>query len=389
MCIADKVNERFMALYHTTPLLILSPGRVNIIGEHTDYNDGFVLPAAIDKKIALAIAPSGSGRCTVHAAALEDSFSFDCREEVRPAEGWKNYILGVVHHLQQRGYRIDGFNAVFDGDIPIGSGLSSSAAVEGAFSFGLTQVFGLDAERFELALIGQQAEHTFVGVNCGIMDQFANLHGRKNQLIRLDCRDLSYVYVPFNFPGYKIVLCNTMVHHSLASSAYNERRRQCEEGVKVLRDHYPEVKSLRDVTPAMLEEHKTALDSTVYRRCRYIVEETERVVAACACLEKDDLLGLGRLMDATHDGLSGDYEVSCPELDYLVSLARPRSEVIGSRMMGGGFGGCTINIVEADAVKDFSDHITDAYTRQYGKRPDIYVTTIEEGTHAVSYPPAP
>lgn len=369
-------------MYGGEPLLLVSPGRVNIIGEHTDYNDGFVLPAAIDKKIVLAIAASGTDHCNVYASVLDDSFSFDL-SDVQKGEGWQNYILGVVYHLQRKGFRLQGFNAVFDGDIPVGSGLSSSAAVEGAFSWGLSRLLGLDIERFELARIGQAAEHTFVGVKCGIMDQFANLHGKKNQLLKLDCRDLSYEYVPFNFPDYKIVLCNSMVHHSLASSEYNQRRLQCEEGVAVLQKHEPTINNLRDVTAGLLEKHKQELSPLVYKRCRYVVEEIDRVISACACLRSNDIEGLGRLMYETHEGLSKNYEVSCAELDFLVELARKRAEVAGARMMGGGFGGCTINIVKADAVDEFAAFIRKAYQERYNKVPDIYITTIEEGTHAL------
>lgn len=378
----ESVRKKFVEMYGGEPLLLVSPGRVNIIGEHTDYNDGFVLPAAIDKKIVLAIAASGTDRCNVYASVLDDSFSFDL-SDVQKGEGWQNYILGVVYHLQRKGFRLQGFNAVFDGDIPVGSGLSSSAAVEGAFSWGLSRLLGLDIERFELARIGQAAEHTFVGVKCGIMDQFANLHGKKNQLLKLDCRDLSYEYVPFNFPDYKIVLCNSMVHHSLASSEYNQRRLQCEEGVAVLQKHEPTINNLRDVTAGLLEKHKQELSPLVYKRCRYVVEEIDRVISACACLRSNDIEGLGRLMYETHEGLSKNYEVSCAELDFLVELARQRAEVAGARMMGGGFGGCTINIVKADAVDEFAAFIRKAYQERYNKVPDIYITTIEEGTHAL------
>lgn len=378
----ESVRKKFVEMYGGEPLLLVSPGRVNIIGEHTDYNDGFVLPAAIDKKIVLAIAASGTDRCNVYASVLDDSFSFDL-SDVQKGEGWQNYILGVVYHLQQKGFQLQGFNAVFDGDIPVGSGLSSSAAVEGAFSWGLSRLLGLDIERFELARIGQAAEHTFVGVKCGIMDQFANLHGKKNQLLKLDCRDLSYEYVPFNFPDYKIVLCNSMVHHSLASSEYNQRRLQCEEGVAVLQKHEPTINNLRDVTAGLLEKHKQELSPLVYKRCRYVVEEIDRVISACACLRSNDIEGLGRLMYETHEGLSKNYEVSCAELDFLVELARQRAEVAGARMMGGGFGGCTINIVKADAVDEFAAFIRKAYQERYNKVPDIYITTIEEGTHAL------
>lgn len=375
----DNVKAKFVELFHKEPIVILSPGRVNLIGEHTDYNDGFVLPAAIDKNVVLALAENGTNQCNVYARAFNELISFDI-ETAHRREGWINYILGVVYYLRQKGYPVTGFDAVLDSDLPVGAGLSSSAAVEGAAGYGLSRLFHLDTDRTALAKIGQLAEHNFAGVKCGIMDQFANLHGKKGYLIRLDCRDLDFAYVPFNYPDYKIVLCNSMVHHSLASSEYNIRRQQCEEGVEIIKKHFPEVTNLRDVTPEMLAQCKAALSEVIYRRCRYVVEENIRLLKACDLLEQHDLKGFGELMYATHDGLSKDYEVSCPELDYLTSLAKQRGEVMGARMMGGGFGGCTINIVQSDKVEDFSAYIQQQYQEKYHKTPDIYITAIEDGT---------
>ena len=374
-----RVKETFQKLFKAEPLIILSPGRVNLIGEHTDYNEGFVLPAAIDKKVVLAIRPSGTRESKVYSATLNEISTFNM-DDVYKKKGWINYILGVVAQMQKEGQQLSGFNAVFDSDVPVGAGLSSSAALEGAFSLGLKELFQLDLNRAQLARIGQLAEHTFAGVNCGIMDQFANLHGKKNSLMRLDCRDLSYAYYPFAFPDYKIVLCNSMVHHSLASSEYNTRRKQCEEGINTLQQHDPAIKSLRDVSAEMLEARKNDLTEVVYRRCHYVVSEIRRVVDACELLEQNDLNGFGQLMYATHEGLSKDYEVSCDELDYLVFLAKQFPGVVGARMMGGGFGGCTINIVLADQVHAFSRYIQENYKKTIKKEPEIYVTSIEEGT---------
>lgn len=373
-----QVKEKFEELFHKEPLIILSPGRVNLIGEHTDYNDGFVLPAAIDKKVILALSANGTHQCNVYARAFDALISFPV-ENKKPAQGWINYIMGVVFYLREKGYAVKGFDAVLDSDLPVGAGLSSSAAVEGAVGYGLTKLFNLETTKEELAKIGQIAEHNFAGVKCGIMDQFANLFGKKDQLIRLDCRDLSYAYFPFHFPEYNIVLCNSMVHHSLASSEYNVRRQQCEEGVAIIKKGFPEVKNLRDVNEEMLKKFSHSMNEKIYRRCHYVVNENNRLLNACELLEKNDLQGFGQLMYQTHEGLSKDYEVSCEELDFLVSLAKEREEVAGSRMMGGGFGGCTINIVKAHYVNDFSGFIKEKYEEKYHKIPEIYVTSIEDG----------
>jgi len=377
-----RVKEEFAKLFHKEPIVILSPGRVNLIGEHTDYNDGYVLPAAIDKNVTLALAANGTEKCNIYASAFDEKLTFDL-ENAHRREGWINYVIGVVYYLRQKGYPVSGFDAMLDSNLPVGAGLSSSAAVEGAVGYGLSRLFDLQVDRLDLAAIGQLAEHNFAGVKCGIMDQFANLYGKKDQLIRLDCRDLSYVYIPFRFPDYKIVLCNSMVHHSLASSEYNIRRQQCEEGAETIKKHFPEIVNLRDVSADMLLQCREEMEQKVFHRCRYVVEENIRLLKACELLEQSDLQGFGRLMYATHDGLSRDYEVSCEELDYLVELAKGQPGVVGARMMGGGFGGCTINIVQADQVSSFSEHIQSRYQGQYAKVPEIYVTSIEDGTKEV------
>jgi len=379
----NRVKDTYKKLFKEEPLLISSPGRVNLIGEHTDYNDGYVLPAAIDKNVILAIGASGTDECKIYSSTLNEIATFNLNDLYKK-KGWINYVLGVVAELKEAGHEVAGFNAVFDSEIPVGAGLSSSAAIEGAFGYGLAQLFDLQIDRAKLARIGQLAEHNYAGVKCGIMDQFANLHGKKNSLVRLDCRDLTYEYYPFNFPDYKIVLCNSMVHHSLASSEYNTRRKQCEIGVSKLQKHDDEIINLRDVSPAFLEEHKADLTEEVYRRCRYVVSEIKRVEDACLLLQQKDLAGFGQKMYDTHEGLSKDYEVSCSELDYLVVLARKRAEVVGARMMGGGFGGCTINIVHAEEVHEFSQYVKENYKKILKKEPEIYITDIEEGVHIIS-----
>jgi galactokinase len=374
----QKTREQFIRLFKKEPLIVVSPGRINLIGEHTDYNDGFVLPAAIDKKIVYAIALNNTVQCNAHAVFNGETISFSL-EDVKPTPGWINYLMGVVYQLQQRGLTVTGFDCVIAGDIPVGAGMSSSAAVEGGLVAALDHIFGYGLDRMQMALIGQKAEHTFPGVKCGIMDQFANLHGKKDQVIRLDCRSLDYEYFPFNFPGYKIVLCNSMVHHSLASSEYNVRRQQCEEGVKAIQANHASVKSLRDADMAMLNEVREQLSPKVYDRCAYVIAEIRRVIDATSLLKEGNLQQFGQLMYATHEGLSKLYEVSCPELDFLVSLAKEREEVAGARVMGGGFGGCTINLVKAEKVEDYTAYIQSRYQEQYNKIPEVYVTAIEDG----------
>jgi galactokinase len=374
----QKTREQFIRLFKKEPLIVVSPGRINLIGEHTDYNEGFVLPAAIDKKIVYAIALNDTAQCNAHAVFNGETVSFGL-EEVKPTPGWINYLMGVVYQLQQRELTVTGFDCVIAGDIPVGAGMSSSAAVEGGLVAALDHIFGYGLDRMQMALIGQKAEHTFPGVKCGIMDQFANLHGKKNQVMRLDCRSLDYEYFPFNFPGYKIVLCNSMVHHSLASSEYNVRRQQCEEGVKAIQANHSAVKSLRDANMTMLNEVREQLSSKVYDRCTYVIAEIQRVIDATGLLKEGNLQQFGQLMYATHEGLSKLYEVSCPELDFLVSLAKEREEVAGARVMGGGFGGCTINLVKAEKVEDYTAYIKSRYQEQYNKIPEVYVTSIEDG----------
>lgn len=385
----QKTREQFIHLFEKEPLMVVSPGRINLIGEHTDYNDGFVLPAAIDKKIVYAIALNNTQECNVHAVFTNETVSFSLAH-VKPTPGWINYLMGVVNQLQERGLPVQGFDCVISGDIPVGAGMSSSAAVEGGLVAALDHLLGYGLDRMEMALIGQKAEHTFPGVKCGIMDQFANLHGKKDQVMRLDCRSLEFEYFPFNFPGYKVVLCNSMVHHSLASSEYNVRRLQCEEGVKAIQTNHPAVKSLRDADMEMLNAVRDQISDKVYDRCTYVIAEIQRVQDATTLLKQGNLQQFGELMYATHEGLSKLYEVSCPELDFLVSLAREREEVAGARVMGGGFGGCTINLVKAEKVADYVAFIQSRYQDQYGKEPEVYITTIQDGVTvqpipAVSY----
>ncbi len=381
----EQLQQEFTRRYGREPFIVASPGRINLIGEHTDYNKGFVLPAAIDKRIYAAIAKNGTGSVNVFARQLNAHATFSVRDHQK-REGWINYLIGVTYFLQQTGGYVEGIDVIIDGDVPVGAGMSSSAALCSAYGFALNEMFGLDFSRMELALVGQRTEHEFAGVKCGIMDQFASLHGKKGYAIKLDCRSMEYEYVPFDFPDYRIVLVNTMVSHSLAGTEYNLRRQQCEEGVALLKKYDPDIESLRDVTYELLVQHWKEFNTTVYDRCTYVVNENQRLLAACDALRRGDLSGLGEMMFASHKGLSKRYEVSCKELDFLVEFAKKTEGVIGARMMGGGFGGCTINIVRADSVDEFSKEIKRAYLDRFQADPHVYVMQMEDGTKTVYQP---
>jgi galactokinase len=378
-----KLQQIFRERFNKEPLIVGAPGRVNLIGEHTDYNNGFVLPGAVDKRIYVAMAPNNTNTIHVFANQFNESYSFSL-DTIEPHTGWMNYLLGVTFHMQQQGKQIGGVDVLIDGDIPVGAGMSSSAALCSAYGFALNELFNLGYSRMDLAFIGQKTEHTFVGVKCGIMDQFASLHGKEGHVMKLDCRSLEYEYIPFDFPGYKIVLVNSMVSHSLAGSEYNVRRQQCEEGVAILKKHYPDITSLRDVEPAQLLQHKDELPAIVFDRCSYVIYEKERLLAGCDALKNNDLTAFGKFMYATHEGLSKKYSVSCTELDFLVERAQTIEGVTGARMMGGGFGGCTINIVQTEAVASFTQKIQQAFHGLFKKTPDVYVTQIEDGAKVIA-----
>lgn len=380
----EKVLQDFQKNFKEQPQVFRSPGRVNIIGEHTDYNNGFVLPAAIDKAIYVAIAPRTDETIKLYSGEFDQTFETTLNELKPTDKGWPNYVLGVANQLKERGYSIKGFNLAVDGDVPIGSGLSSSAALECATAFALNEIFELGIEKKELAFIGQKAEHTFAGVMCGIMDQFASVFGKKDHVIKLDCQSIEYEYVPLKLEGYKIVLLNTNVKHSLASSEYNTRRGQCEQGVAWIREHHPEVNSLRDADMEMLHKYVEPRDKLIYQRCKYVVEEKERLLTGCEDLKRGDVKSLGKKMFQTHDGLSKEYEVSCKELDYLVDAVRNNPDVMGARMMGGGFGGCTINIVKEEAIEPLIKSLSGSYQKDMGKELTAYIAQIEDGTSHIA-----
>lgn len=374
------IREKFQQLFGQEALIIRSPGRINLIGEHTDYNMGFVLPAAINKAIYLGIHPREDRKIRMYSLDYQDDYKTDLDSIKSSGKLWPDYLLGVVEQIQKSHILDHGFNIVFGGDIPPGAGLSSSAALECATAYALNTIFDLSYEKMALVRIAQAAENEFVGVKCGIMDQFASMFGKKDQLLRLDCRSLEYDYVPFHAGNLKIVLFDTRVKHSLASSAYNERREQCEAGVKLIQAVHPEVMSLRDATEEMLLEFVKPLSEIVYSRCTFIVAEIQRLLDACNDLKNNDMQGFGKRMFETHSGLKDLYEVSCEELDLLVELVRNNSDVIGARMMGGGFGGCTINLVKTEAVDALIKKVGDAYRVQTGTEMLAYVVEIEDGT---------
>ncbi len=384
MKFAQAVEKSYVELFGERPLLIRSPGRVNLLGEHTDYNEGFVLPAAISRAIYFAVGPAPDDDCRIVALDMNDDHRFTLSSVARSTKSWPNYVLGVVDQLKKAGYPLRGFRCVYGGDIPIGAGMSSSAAIEAGFAFALNALFDLDIENLTLVKLAQKAENEFVGVQCGIMDQYVNIFGQRGKVLRIDCRSLEHTPYPFDYDHLAIVLFDSRVSHSLASSEYNRRRVECTTGVASIRRNFPGVASLRDVFPEMLEESRSTLDPTVYKRCKYVVEENGRMLQACDALTRKDINGFGVLMYLTHAGLRDEYAVSCRELDFLVDATEGIPQVYGARMMGGGFGGCTINLIEHDAVDDVSRTVTDRYYRRFGIKPNTYVTSIRSGTALIN-----
>ncbi len=360
--------------------VILSPGRINIIGEHIDYNDGYVLPAAIDKIICFAFEKNNTNTATIHAIDLNESFEIDVNEKPELTDVvWTNYLRGILNQLQLKGYTIEGFNCAFSSNIPSGSGLSSSAALECGFLYGINELFNLGIKPVDIALMGQSAEH-WVGINCGIMDQFSSVMGLENKVVKIDCRTMDYTYHDANFVDYSLILFDSNVKHSLFTSEYNTRRIECGEGLEIIKANYPEIKSFRDCNESHVTSLKDKMTDNVYRRSLYVVKEIKRVILACEALDGGNIETLGKLMFQTHDGLSKDYEVSCEELDYLVELAKEDENVIGSRLMGGGFGGCTITLVRKgfeDIVKaKFEKH----YDAKFGIELKIHDVKVSNGT---------
>jgi galactokinase len=373
-------QEKFSGDY----VMVKSPGRINVIGEHTDYNEGFVLPGAIDKSIYVAAQKRHDNNIELFSLEFTEEHKTSVGDLTPPSHAWTDYVLGVVDQFKIRGLNIGGFNMVVNGNVPIGAGMSSSAAVECAVTMTLSIIFDVTLERQDIVDIAQMSEHQYAKVMCGVMDMFASVFGKRDHVIKLDCRSLKYEYVPLVLDGYQLVLFNTNVKHSLASSAYNKRREECAQGVKWVAEQVKNVRSLRDVSLTMLDQFVLPKDKLIYRRCRFVVEESLRLLDACEDLKRNDLASMGEKMFETHEGLSRDYEVSCKELDVLVDIVKDNPAVLGARMMGGGFGGCTINLIENASTEAIIKEVQEKYERETGLKTDHYIVRLGDGTSVIS-----
>lgn len=379
----SRIQEKYKTIFGEDAQLFMSAGRINLIGEHTDYNGGFVFPGAIDKGIMAEVGVNGTEKVKAFSLDYDEYVEFGLDEEDKPDQAWARYIFGVCRETIKRGGKVEGFNTVFAGDVPLGAGLSSSAALESTFAYAINYIFKNGIDKFELAKIGQSDEHNYCGVNCGIMDQFASLFGKKGNLIRLNCKTLEYKYFPFDPKGYKLVLLDTCVKHELASSAYNKRRASCENACRAIQKNHPEVEFLSDANRAWLEEVRGQIPEEDFLRAEYVIGEYQRVLDVCDALEREDYETVGELMYQTHFGLSRLYEVSCEELDFLNKLAR-KLDVTGSRVMGGGFGGCTINLVRDELYEPFIKEAKVRFAEKFGHEPKVYDVVISDGAHLVT-----
>ncbi len=378
MELKEKIASTFESRFGGKGTVYASAGRINLIGEHTDYNGGFVFPGAIDKVIMAEINANGTDTVRVYSIDIDDYAEFGLNEADAPQQSWARYIFGVCREIIKRGGKVEGFDAVFAGNVPLGAGLSSSAALESCFAFALNDMFnGNSIDKFELARIGQSTEHNYCGVNCGIMDQFASVFGKQDHLMRLDCRSMEFEYFPFKADGYTLVLLDSVVKHELADSPYNKRRASCERVAKRLG-----IETLRDADKEMLDNIKSDITAEDYFRAKFVIEEKDRVLAVCDALVKNDFEPVGRCMYETHSGLSKDYELSCEELDYLNDIAK-ECGVTGSRIMGGGFGGCTINLVKNELLPGFIAKAKELFNEKYGHEPKVYEVIISDGAHKV------
>ena len=374
----EQIKQEFKKRFGADPQTVYaSAGRINLIGEHTDYNGGFVFPGAVDRGIIAATTLNGTDKVRAYAVDLGEEAVFGLNEEDKPEQGWARYIFGVCREIQKRGGKIGGFDTAFSGDVPLGAGMSSSAALESTYAYALNDLYGCGIDKFELARIGQATEHNYCGVNCGIMDQFASVFGKKGCLMRLDCRSMEFAYFPFDPKGYKLVLVDSRVKHALVGSPYNDRRASCERVAKVLGQEF-----LRGATMEQLDAVKDQISEEDYKRARYVIGEERRVLDVCEALEKGDYETVGKRMYETHWGMSKDYEVSCEELDFLAEVAK-QCGVTGSRIMGGGFGGCTINLVKDELYDHFIATVKGQFNARYGHEPQIYPVVISDGSRKI------
>ena len=381
----DDVRSRFIKHFDgSTGSIYAAPGRINLIGEHTDYNDGFVFPGAVQQGMIAELKPNGTRNVRAYSIDLKDKVEFSLDDEKGPKATWARYIFGVCREMMALGVPVEGFNTAFSGDVPLGAGMSSSAALESVYAFALNDLWGNNKiEKMELARVGQRTEHKYIGVNCGIMDQFASVHGKAGSLMRLDCRSGEFKYYPFDPKGYKLVLVNSCVKHELVGSPYNDRRKSCENVAAAINAKHPEVKSLRDATYEMLDEVRSEVSEEDALRAHYVIGERERVLTVCDALEKGDYETVGHMMYETHYGLSEEYEVSCEELDFLNDIAKQEG-VTGSRIMGGGFGGCTINLVSEELYNNFVKVAVEKFAQKFGKKPVIIDVVIGDGARKLA-----
>lgn len=379
----NQLQEKFRSLFESDPLLYASPGRINLIGEHTDYNNGFVLPGAVDKRIYFAVKPNGLNRYRLHSLDFKDSIEIPVGMPNKTDKQWANYLLGVIAQIRKKGLKVPGFDLAFFGDIPQGAGMSSSAALETGLVYALNDLFEFYLTPGSMAMLAQAAEHEFIGVQCGIMDQFAAIYGKQDRLIRLDCETLEFEYEPLNLKDHALLLVNSGVKHNLAASEYNKRRAECDAAVAYFRQYGPGIESLRDVSRELLETSESKLDATLYKRSRFVIGENQRVLYTADALKKSDLLTVGGLLYESHYGLRDDYEVTCAETDFLVGLAEQTEGVIGARQMGGGFGGCTLNLIDKNALDKFKITIPEKYKTPNGAAPELYEVSLSEGSRQI------